>query len=85
MQLLEVSGAVRHIYIYAIRRLKVKEWKSGCLEFLYVRFDFEADQKQASAHESIFLASHFYNNQVQILHPGCLKMIYNETIKFRSF
>ena len=35
MQLLEVSGAVRHIYIYVIRQLKVKWWGtalhvSGC-------------------------------------------------------
>jgi hypothetical protein len=50
-----------------------KEWKSGSLEFLYTRFDFEADQRQASAHKSIFLASHFYNNQVKIHHPGCFE------------
>ena len=28
MQLLEVSGPVRHIYIYVIRRLRVKECKN---------------------------------------------------------
>ena len=26
MELLEVSGAVRHIYIYVIRRIKVNMW-----------------------------------------------------------
>jgi hypothetical protein len=29
MQRPEVSGAVRHIYIYVIRRLKVKELEQG--------------------------------------------------------
>jgi hypothetical protein len=42
-------------------------------EFLYARFDFEAEQRQISAHESIFLARHFYNNQVQSPHPGCFE------------
>jgi len=27
MQLIEFSGAVRHIYIYIIRQLKVKKWR----------------------------------------------------------
>jgi len=40
-------------------------------EFLHSRFNFEADKKQTSAHESIFLASHFYNNQVQSPHAVC--------------
>jgi hypothetical protein len=31
MQRLEVSGAVRHIYIYVIRRLKVNETGASCV------------------------------------------------------
>jgi hypothetical protein len=51
----------------------LKEWKSGYSEFQYARFDFEADQRQVSAHESIFLASHFYNNQIKSPRPGCFE------------
>jgi hypothetical protein len=49
----------------------VKEWKTFSSEFPYARLDFEADQRQGAAHESVFLASYFYNNQVQSPRRGC--------------